>query len=63
MHRIVSRQQGLLKWWDVGLGREMLFLAIPERGLDFGQFVLSADGQHLAAAAGNKLMLWHAEAP
>ncbi len=58
--RIVGIQGGI-KWWDVQLGRELLFLPMPEERL--WQLALSADGRRVAAASENKLVLWEAGPP
>jgi WD40 repeat protein/tRNA A-37 threonylcarbamoyl transferase component Bud32 len=59
--RIVGTGGGI-KWWDVRLGRELLLLPLP--GADRQSVLaLSADGRRVAAAGGNKLILWEAGSP
>ncbi len=58
--RIVGINGGI-KWWDVQLGREVLFLPMPAARLQ--QLALSADGRHVAASGANKLVLWEAGPP
>src|SRR4029077_19788196 len=68
--RIVGLHGGI-KWWDVQLGRELLFLPLPDifhrpRGL-----ARSDDGRHVAICSynpnsngvGSKLILWEAGPP
>jgi WD40 repeat protein len=58
--RIVGFNSGI-KWWDVQLGREVLFLPMPEGRLR--QLALSADGRRIAASGDDKLVLWEAGPP
>jgi len=57
--RIVGLYGGLIKWWDARLGRELLFLTVPEEPQPI-PLALSADGQLLAAAGQRRLFLWQA---
>ena len=57
----VGTESGI-KWWDVQLGREVLFLPTPEGGLGL-TLALSADGRRVAAAPGDKLILWEGGPP
>jgi WD40 repeat protein len=62
--RIVGVDGGIsggIKWWDVLLGREVLFLPLPEVGKH--RLALSPDGRRLAATDRNKIMLWEAGLP
>jgi WD40 repeat protein len=59
--RLVSLHRGLIKWWDVRLGRELLFLAIPR--LTAQHLALSADEERVAVLVGQRLMLWQAGRP
>jgi hypothetical protein len=45
----------------VQLGREVLFLALPED--DLRRLTLSPDGRRLATAGRDRLMLWEAGPP
>jgi WD40 repeat protein/serine/threonine protein kinase len=56
--RIVSLHGGLVKWWDVQLGRELISLSVNEVG--FHQLALSADGRYVVAAGQFRLVVWDA---
>ena len=60
--RIVGPTSGGIKWWDVQLGREVLFLPMPDGHASCG-LALSADGRRVATSSGNKLILWEAGPP
>jgi hypothetical protein len=59
--RIVDLYGRLIKWWDARLGRELLFLTVPEEP-QLIPLALSADGRLLAAAGQRRLVLWQATA-
>ncbi|HKA07662.1 MAG TPA: WD40 repeat domain-containing protein, partial [Gemmataceae bacterium] len=62
--RIVDLHGGsTIKWWDVQLGRELLFLPLPEGSARALAIALSADGRRVATSSGNKLFLWEAGPP
>jgi WD40 repeat protein len=56
--RVVSLDDGILKWWDLRLGRELLLLSVPDLSLQ--QLTLSADGHHIVAAGRSRLVVWRA---
>src|SRR5262249_6763203 len=58
--RIVGLDGGI-KWWDVPLGREAMFLALAEDCLP--RLALSRDGRHLATAGLTRLRLWEGGPP
>ena len=57
--RIVNLNDGLLKSWDVSLGRELMFFAVPQ-GIRLGHLALGASGNDLVAASADKLIVWRA---
>jgi WD40 repeat protein len=62
--RIVGIYGGIsIKWWDVQLGREVLFLPLPGGSGRPLPLALSADGRRVATPTGNKLILWEAGPP
>ncbi len=56
--RFVSLHGPLIKWWDVKLGRELLYLTGPEKSFAF--LALSHDGRRLAAAGAERVVMWEA---
>jgi hypothetical protein len=58
--RIVCLEFGF-KWWDVRLGRELLYLRMA--GAALREPAMRADGRRLAALSGNKVILWEAGPP
>ena len=77
MQRLLARTNGVvnhgagltsgIKWWDVKLGLEVLFLPLPllDSGVRQHALALSADGRRVATDAGDvrrvaasKLVLW-----
>jgi eukaryotic-like serine/threonine-protein kinase len=55
-----------VKWWDVHLGREVLFLPLPDgpaRPSRPSPLAVSADGRRVATSSGNRLFLWEAGPP
>jgi WD40 repeat protein len=67
--RIVELHEGI-KWWDVQLGREVLFLPFSDNSARRPALALSADGRRVAISvndgrngATSKLILWEAGPP
>jgi hypothetical protein len=58
--RIVGLNRGI-KWWDVHLGREVLYL--PTAETPPRRLALSPDGRRIAADVNRKLVLWEAGPP
>jgi len=58
--RIVGIHGKRLRWWDTRLGKELMFLTFQDKNSDIGLLALSGDGQRLAAARRDKLMIWQA---
>jgi WD40 repeat protein len=57
--RIVGVHNGI-KWWDVQLGREVLYLPLPGAPGRPLPLALSADGRRVATSSDSKLLLWEA---
>ena len=54
---------GGIKWWDVQLGREVLFLTLSDPTPCPWPLALSADGRRVATSGGNRPVVWEAGPP